>query len=359
MTDNSPFNCPAISVVVPMYNVEKYIGECLDSLLAQTFTNFEVVIVDDCSTDNSCSIVESYREKFSGRLRLVHTLKNSGYASIPRNKGIEFSCGEYLYFMDSDDTITPTALQELYTYAKNFDADVVHCEKLYIVLEKFWNNAAYRKQLKPYSYFTGEKILIKEPLVWQDNFEERIKFFYQRKLIWNVVVQLIRRDFLIMNDLRFCNIYAEDVLFTLCEICAAKKYVVVPSVIYYYRWREGSVVHSQTEVSKRLSRQLNALKDGVHYLDNFLSHNKFFLQRTNLKYLLFDIFVQDILKYLNEIYAQIPAPALDELVRKEFSDGDNLALMSFIFNALNVQILQLSAAQRRIAELEVALKSKS
>ena len=58
-------NIPAISVIIPMYNAEKYIGECLDSILAQTFTDFEVIVVDDCSTDNSAKIVESYAEKFT------------------------------------------------------------------------------------------------------------------------------------------------------------------------------------------------------------------------------------------------------------------------------------------------------
>ena len=63
---------PAISVIVPLYNVEKYVGECLDSLLAQTFKNFEIIIVDDCSTDNSVDVVNEYAPKFDGRLILVH-----------------------------------------------------------------------------------------------------------------------------------------------------------------------------------------------------------------------------------------------------------------------------------------------
>ena len=82
--------CPAISVVIPLYNVEKYVGECLDSVLAQTFQNFEVIVVDDCSTDSSSAIVESYLSKFDGRLAILQTKKNSGCAGVPKNKGLNF-----------------------------------------------------------------------------------------------------------------------------------------------------------------------------------------------------------------------------------------------------------------------------
>ncbi|MBR1807751.1 MAG: glycosyltransferase family 2 protein [Selenomonadaceae bacterium] len=136
---------------MPLYNVEKYVGECLDSILAQTLQDFEVIVVDDCSTDSSVAVVESYMSKFDGRLKLTRMKKNSGGAGLPRNKGIEFSCGEYLAFVDPDDTITPTAFEELYTLAKNFDADVVHCEKWYQLPDEFYNDAEYRKTLTPYS----------------------------------------------------------------------------------------------------------------------------------------------------------------------------------------------------------------
>lgn len=101
---------PAVSVIIPLYNAEKYIAESLDSLLAQTFQNFEVVVVDDCSTDSSCDIVESYASKFGGRLTLSHMAKNSGSGGLPRNKGMMLSCGEYIQFLDADDTLTRTAL---------------------------------------------------------------------------------------------------------------------------------------------------------------------------------------------------------------------------------------------------------
>ena len=94
--------CPAVSVIIPMYNAEKYIGECLESLLLQTFQDFEVIVVDDCSTDNSFSIVESYIPKFDGRLKLTKTEKNSGGGGyVPRNiaaNTFSFSTPMILFF---------------------------------------------------------------------------------------------------------------------------------------------------------------------------------------------------------------------------------------------------------------------
>ena len=126
---------PAVSIIVPMYNVEKFIAECLDSILAQTFKDYELLVVDDCSTDKSCSIVESYIPKFEGRLNLIKSEKNSGGCpGTPRNIAIDIAHGEYIMFVDSDDVITPTALEELYPIAKNFDADLLQCEKYFEVL---------------------------------------------------------------------------------------------------------------------------------------------------------------------------------------------------------------------------------
>ena len=86
-----------VSVIIPMFNEEKYIGECLESILAQTFKDFELIVVNDCSTDSSVEVVESYAEKFGGRLKLFSTEKNSGSGAVPRNKGLNFSCGEYIF----------------------------------------------------------------------------------------------------------------------------------------------------------------------------------------------------------------------------------------------------------------------
>ncbi|MBR4151501.1 MAG: glycosyltransferase family 2 protein [Selenomonadaceae bacterium] len=114
-----------------MYNAGKYIEECLDSLLAQTFQDFEVIVVDDCSMDNSVQIVESYKEKFYGRLQLVVLEKNSGGGSKPRNLVLKLSRGEYIFFVDSDDFIMLNALETLYTTAEEYDAEVVYYSSNY------------------------------------------------------------------------------------------------------------------------------------------------------------------------------------------------------------------------------------
>ena len=125
-------NNPAISVIIPMYNAAEFIAECLDSILLQTFQDFEVIIVDDCSDDNCVEIAESYREKFGERLSIARTETNSGGGGyVPRNIGLSMASGEYVYFVDADDFILLTALETLYAAAKEHDADVVYTADYY------------------------------------------------------------------------------------------------------------------------------------------------------------------------------------------------------------------------------------
>ena len=307
------FICPAISVVIPLYNVEKYIAECLDSVLAQTFQDFEVIVVDDCSTDNSVAIVESYAEKFGGRLKLPRMKKNTGGAGLPCNKGIELARGEYIYFIDPDDAITPTALEELYTAAKKFDADVIHCEKWYLVPDRFWYDTEIKKRIKPSSHPAGEKIFITQPTFLTDDLEQRVMDFSKAWLAWGMWNQLIRRDFIVKNKITFGNFITQDMIFTICEICCAKKYLVVPNVVYFYRKREGSATTEQLNIARIINKRVKAVKRGILHLDKFLNGIDFYSRRPDLKYSLFNVFAQEILGHLNEIYAQIPVYALNEI----------------------------------------------
>ena len=182
---------PAISIIIPMYNTEKYIGECLDSILAQTFDDYEVIVVDNCSTDNSAAIVESYVQKFEGKLQLVYEKIHSESSGTPRNTGIKISRGEYIMFVDSDDVITNTALEELYPIAKKFDAEVIYCEKYYTTAEeKIPKDKNYLieefgwKWLNPTIDFTDK------PITMTENLSERLRKFVNHEIwtsAWNNV----------------------------------------------------------------------------------------------------------------------------------------------------------------------------
>ena len=339
---------PAVSVIIPLYNAEKYIGELLDSILAQTFQNFEVIVVNDCSTDNSVEVVKSYESKFGERLKLANTKKNTGGPAEPSNIGIYVSRGEYLLILDNDDTITPTALEELYNVAKNFNADVVACEKYYQIPDKFWNNMEIRKQIKPYSY--QKCAFVTEPTLISDDLFERVKDVYQKKFLWNIWSKLLRRDFLTENRIHFNQNMIQDVVFTCCLLFTAKRYVRVPSTINYYRYVENSLSHMEESPDEILLRYVRTLKSGFSFLDEFLNEQEFFIHNPKEKYIALEVFVREALKYLKKVYAGNPSYIFDNLLHKEFKHEDNSALMAFIFSAENIHRVLLENFQTRIAQ---------
>ncbi len=111
-----------VSIVVPVYNTSKYLNECIDSLLNQSFNDLEIICINDGSTDNSLDILKKYENTYSN-IR-VYSQKNSGL-SITRNNGIKYSNGDYIYFMDSDDFLEPNTIEELYNHAEGNDLDVI------------------------------------------------------------------------------------------------------------------------------------------------------------------------------------------------------------------------------------------
>lgn len=115
---------PSISVVMPIYNVEAYLKECLDSILAQTFLDFEVLAVDDGSKDSSGAILDEYAAK-DPRIKPIHQV-NAG-AGAARNNGMAQAQGKYLIFLDSDDFFEPDMFEKMYLKAEETNADIVSC----------------------------------------------------------------------------------------------------------------------------------------------------------------------------------------------------------------------------------------
>ena len=205
-------NVPVVSIVIPMYNVEKYIRDCLDSILAQTFTDYEVIAVDDCSTDNTCAIVESYKPKFGGKLRLIRSKKNSGGAGTPRNMGLRLASGEYIFLMDADDAVVNTALETFYGFARKSDADIVHCEKWYPTFDG--TVSLNKNSIKP---ICVENITLKfrtgwleKPAFISENIAERVTLLCNGSFWWAPWSHFIKRSLLVENELKFSNLRIAD-----------------------------------------------------------------------------------------------------------------------------------------------------
>ena len=153
-----------ISVIIPLYNAEKFIRKCLISVLSSKFKDYEVLVVDDCSTDSSVAEAEKLLPHFEGRLKILSTEKNSGGPGIPRNVGIKNSAGKYITFVDNDDFLLPTALGDFFELAEKFSADVIHTEKCLIFNDKgdvnfTWNEISAQSD-EPHDFFgcRGENV---------------------------------------------------------------------------------------------------------------------------------------------------------------------------------------------------------
>jgi len=272
----------AVSVIIPLYNAERYIADCLDSLLAQTFQNFEVIIVDDCSTDSSCAVVESYIPKFGGRLILAHMEENSGQGSFPRNRGLMISRGEYVYFVDNDDLVTKTALEEMYTLAKKFDADVVYLDGHYTADENL-------KKLTPADY----AMAVSEPTLKPEALPERIRRISQGRYTLPPWDKFVRRRLLVENQIFFprCKI-SEDDIWTFGLLFYAKNFLCVPNKVYIFRDAHGSIMRSKKTPLQVVNFWLSPILFGLKHLDELMRRHEFFKANPQYRYAVLDMFVQ-------------------------------------------------------------------
>lgn len=213
---------PEISVIVPVYNVEHYLAECLDSLRSQSISDIEIICVNDGSSDGSEKVVREYIKKDS-RIRLINQ-KNQGVSSA-RNKGIKEAKGKYIYFMDADDSITLNYLEGLYDAALEYSCDIVANENiLYYHAEDEENN---RLKLPRFHEFIkiSPRTFFRNP---------------GRVVCWN---KLFSADFLCRCGLSFPRLAkAEDVCFYKAAIVRADKMAFSEAGYYFYRQHEGSLM---------------------------------------------------------------------------------------------------------------------
>jgi len=348
--------CPAVSVVIPLYNTEKYIGECLNTLLAQTFTDFEIVVVDDCSTDNSVAVVENYMPQFGGRLTLLHMEENSGGGALPRNKGLNFSRGEYIFFVDSDDFLTTTALAELYTLAKEYDADVVHCEKNFEADDDGGN-------IRLVTHQSGE--LVENPTLETEVLERRVNDMLERDIWGAPWCKLVRRDFLLENDLFFQNVRpCQDYLWTLTLLFFAEKFLRVPNAVYCWRQTDKSTIRGNAEEDK-FNLWLNPVILGLKGLDKTMGKLEFFRNNPQFRYAVLDFVVKKMFVMSFEAGMTVPQFGIYGKIKDKFGGklGEFDILIPALCTAINTQqkiiIMNqqnlnklVAETDKRIAELE-------
>lgn len=356
---------PAVSVVIPMYNSEKYIGECLQSISEQSFKDFEVIVVDDCSTDKSCEVVEKFIPKFrrggAEALKLFRSEKNSGNPGTPRNTGIRLSRGEYICFVDSDDAIMKNALEELYRVAEKFNADVVHFGKYYRTEGEAVTTD--KKLLKSFSNIGGEPV-ISEPTPITDDFRERILEFCNGGFWWATWCNFVRRNFILQNNFMFPECpYGGDLVFTFYLVCCAKKIVRVPETYYVYRKRTDSA--SQTfsmEDTERFCRHIKPMLNYTGIMDRFMDTLDVFKENPDLKYFALEFLSCVYNPILFPFYLKIPPYEFDKFIREELSGvGDLIPLTAFIFNrmnGLNVQLRQQQEINFRLQKELEQFKSR-
>ena len=344
-----PFDCPAISVVIPMYNAEKFITECLESLLAQTFTNFEVIIVDDCSTDNSTAIVESYAEKFGGRLKLSHMKKNSGSAGIPRNTGITLARGEYIRFADADDILLKTALEEDFSLAKKYNADVVYHTLFY----KLNVNGIEGELASVPKYQPGDEIVLDEDL------PTRIRELAGNKYYHAPWRSFSRRDFLIANELYFPNIRSqEDIVWNYALLIYAERFLQVPSAVYFYRDNKESLSRKEKTAAQNAKFYLNPIIFGLKSLNEFINRHKFFETEPELHYALLENYfnsqVYHFFRNASEMSSSEFYAILKEVFGKDLDDFDVLipALCAALAQQQKITAVILNQFREYVAQAE-------
>ena len=342
-------NTLAISVIVPLYNAERYIDECLRSILNQTFQNFEVIVVDDGSTDDSVNKVKNLMPEFNGRLKLIERDKNSGGPAIPRNIGLGFARGKYVCFIDNDDLFTENALNDFYTIAESTQADVVHAESF--LSPK--NNEEHIDENTEFNIDSAQSNdFVDSPILENLNMPERLSAFHLKRywFVWN---KLIRRDFLIKNQIYFPDIVAsDDLVFSFYCTCLAKRYVRIPNICNIYRRRDGSLSHESLTVEDYMHKWVTVLIKIIKYMSEFMNQQEFFIINPGFKYIALEIAMKDIFFFIGRVYKKFKPQFVAEFLEREFLNcqGDNVTLMTYFFSASNVFRMQMDNLNQTIIE---------
>lgn len=281
-----------ISAIITAHNTEQYIVKCLNSVVNQTLSEFEVIVVDDASTDHTYELVSEFAEKYNTVVPL--RLKNSLGPGGARNRALEIAKGEYVAFIDSDDWIDLNYFEKMYKNAKEKNADTVACG-LIREYDFSLSKSVYKCQYEQEYILSGEiafRIMTNE-------------YNYGIKYIPSSLNKIYRKSFLIQNNIFFpSKIFFEDQPFSYKSTLEANKIICIPDVLYHHYKRNGSIVQSFSR--KNIDDMITAYMQIREYLYGNNIYEKY---RFN--------YYSSLEHFYNLIVRQIFEFVIDEVPKKE------------------------------------------
>lgn len=270
---------PKISIIIPIYNVEKYLDRCMQSVINQTLKEIEIILVDDGSQDKCPDMCENYK-KIDSRIRVIHK-KNEGLG-YARNAGLNIANGEFVAFLDSDDFIDNKMYEVLYNKAKKYNLDTIFCGCRFY---KSPNTIKERCEVKQDTLFRGHdaiKNVLFDFLGPLPTYPNDVKYMMS---VWHALYSL---DIIRKKSISFCSerkFLSEDILFDVDYLSVTKNIGFIPNPLYNYCLNENSLSHTykkeKYERSKILIKELDIRLQKKYAKDEYTIH----LQRFQLFYL--------------------------------------------------------------------------
>ena len=236
-----------VSIIIPVYNVEEYIEECLESILAQTYKDIELLVVDDGSTDNSLGLIRGYENKFK-KIR-IFTQQNKG-VSEARNLTLNYASGEFVLYIDPDDFLEPVMIEKMVNKAQKYNSDITICGYYLYYSKDNANN-------KIFTYGINES----KSLSSLEVIDMMLNYKLQGQL-WN---KLFKKELLINNNFKFePGRYIQDIFPVFKAVLKSNNIIFVDEPLYYYRQRMSSTVNKK---SKKLAEDyFHAMYSIMNYI---------------------------------------------------------------------------------------------
>lgn len=249
----------SVSIIVPVYNTEKYLKKCMDSLVNQSLKNIEIICINDASTDGSLKILKSYA-KNDQRIHIINNTKNLGAPGAVKNIGLKVARGEYIGFVDSDDYVDINYFEELYNKAKSNDAEIASC----LCLAYIQKNNSNKKQINcSEGVFTTpedkEKLISLQGANWNK--------IYSKKMLEKYNISCFEQRSI-----------AEDNFFSVITMCLANKISTTSNCCYYYRKHDASITSHQR------TKDDFSIFEVYKQIDIWLDKNKFYPKYKRIVY---------------------------------------------------------------------------